>query len=112
MRITQRTRADVTVLELAEEFTYSTRKLLSGPVDGARQTGCRHLILDLQQVTFMDSAALGLLALTAQQFMTDQKQLSLVGPQGTVKQVLDLSNISQLIPIYATEEAATRGGAA
>lgn len=112
MRSTQRTRDGVTVLELAEEFTYSTRKLLSGPVDGARQTGCRHLILDLQQVTFMDSAAPGLLALTAQQFIADKKQLSLVGPQGTVKQVLDLSNISQLIPVYATEQAAIRGGAA
>lgn len=112
MRITQRTVRDATVLEIADEFTYGTRKEFSAPVDKARQAGCRHLILNLHHVTFVDSAAIGLLALVAQQFKTDSRKLSLVGPQGTVKQVLDLSNISKLIPVYPTEEAAVRGLAA
>lgn len=112
MRITQRTVRDATVLDIADEITYTTRKEFSGPVDTARQAGCRHLILNMKQVTFVDSAAIGLLALTAQQFKADNRKLSLVGPQGTVKQVLDLSNISKLIPVYPTEDAAVRGLAA
>lgn len=112
MRMTQRTVRDATVLDMSDEFTYGSRKDFSTPVDKARQAGCRHLILNMKHVTFVDSAAIGLLALTAQQFKADKKQLSLVGPQGTVKQVLDLSNISKLIPIYSTEDAAVRGIAA
>lgn len=112
MRITQRNLRDVTILDIADEITYHTRKEFSGPVDKLRHSGCRHVILNMKQVTFVDSAAIGLLALAAQQFKTDKRQLSLVGPQGTVKQLLDLSNISKLIPVYATEEAAMRGPAA
>lgn len=112
MRITQRSVRDATVLDMADEFTYSTRKEFSVPVEKLRQSGCRHVILNMKLVTFVDSAAIGLLALAAQQFKTDNRKLSLVGPQGTVKQVLDLSNISKLIPVYSTEEAAVRGLAA
>jgi anti-anti-sigma factor len=108
MRIRQRTVRDAMVLDMSDEFTYGSRKDFSAPVDKARQAGCRHLILNMTDVTFVDSAAIGLLALTAQQFKIEEKQFSLVGPQGTVKQVLELSNISRLIPVYSTEDAAVK----
>jgi anti-anti-sigma factor len=108
MRITQRTLGDAVTLEIADEFTYGTRKEFSAPVERLRQSGCSHLILNMTQVTFLDSAAIGLLALVAQQFTAEQRTLSLVGPQGTVKQVLDIANISKLIPVYATEDAAMK----
>lgn len=112
MRITERTLRDALVLELADEFTYGNRKEFSAPVERSRASGCRHLILNIKNVTYVDSAAIGLLALTAQQFKGQNKRLSLVGPQGTVKQLLDLSNISTIIPTYASEEAAVSGRAA
>ncbi len=112
MRITQRVLRDALVLELADEFTYGNRKEFSVPVERSRVSACRHLILNVEHVTYMDSAAIGLLALTAQQFKGENKRLSLVGPQGTVKQILDLSNISTIIPTYPSEEAAVSGHAA
>ncbi len=112
MRISQRRIHDAAVIDVADELTYGTRKALSNHMESARQQGCRHVILNMREVTFLDSAAIGLLALTAQQFKAANLRLSLAGPQGTVKQLLDLSNISKLIPVYPTEESALQGLAA
>jgi anti-anti-sigma factor len=112
MRITERTLRDAVVLELADEFTYGNRKEFSAQVEKSRTSACSHLIVNVRDVTYMDSAAIGLLALTAQQFKGANKTLSLVGPQGTVKQVLDLANISTIIPTFPSEEAAIAGSAA
>ncbi|MDP1756326.1 MAG: STAS domain-containing protein, partial [Pseudohongiella sp.] len=64
------------------------------------------VILNFKSVTFVDSAAIGLLALAAQQFKSSNRSLSLVGAQGTVKQVLNLAHIEQMIPTFASEDAA------
>lgn len=106
MRITHRTRGDAAILELADEFTFSTRKAFTAAMERAKQSGHRRVILNLKDVTFLDSTALGLLALSGQQLEADRRQLSLVGPQGTVKQLLDLAMITKVLPVFPSEEAA------
>jgi anti-anti-sigma factor len=59
----------------------------------------------------MDSAALGLMSLTSQQFSVEERRISLVGPQGTVKQVLEMANIDKMIAVFPTEEAAAEARA-
>jgi stage II sporulation protein AA (anti-sigma F factor antagonist) len=112
MRITQRTVREATILDIADEVTYSTRKEFSERLEQLRRHGCRHVILNLKQVTFVDSAAIGLLALAAPQFKAVNCKLSLVGPQGTVQQVLGMAHITKLIPVYPSEDAAMRAEAA
>lgn len=112
MRITQRRLADAAVLDIADEFVYGTRQEFTAALETAKQQGFRHLILNLSQVTFVDSAAIGLLALTMHQYNADNRTLSLVSPQGTVKQILELANIQKMIPVFPSEAAATSGRAA
>jgi anti-anti-sigma factor len=112
MRITHRTHRDATILELADEFTFSKRKEFTAAMERAKQSGSRRIILNLTNVTFLDSAALGLLALSGQQLAADHRELCLVGPQGTVKQLLDITQITQVLPVFPSEEAAVGGKAA
>jgi anti-anti-sigma factor len=112
MRITQRTDRDAVIFEIADELTYTTRKVFTAAVERAKQAGCRHLILHVALVTFIDSAGLGLIALAAQQCKAENRRLSLVGPQGTVKHLLELANIPKMVPVYPTEAAAIAGQAA
>lgn len=63
-------------------------------------------MLNFKRVTFIDSAAIGLLALASHQFKSANRKLSLVGVQGTVQQVLNLAHIEQLIPFFASEDMA------
>jgi anti-anti-sigma factor len=106
MEIIQRACDTATVLALRGEFTYSTRKAFTAAVETAWTAGCEHLILNLEGVRFLDSAALGLLALTQSQCAQDRRRVSLVKPQPYVEEILRLANIHQLIPVYASEEAA------
>ncbi len=106
MPITQRTLHDATVLHIDEVFTYRNRKDFSSAVMAFRESQSRHLIVNLHEATYVDSAAIGLLALTSQQLTAAERRLSLVGPQGTVKQILEMANIDRMIAVFPTEEAA------
>ncbi len=108
MPITQRVWDDATVIHVDDVFTYRNRKDFSSAVTAFRSSGGRHLIVNLHEATYMDSAALGLLALTSQQFSVEERRISLVGPQGTVKQVLEMANINRMIAVFPTEEAAAQ----
>lgn len=112
MALTRRVWSDATVIEIDEVFTHRNRKEFSSAVSVFRESGGKHLIVNLREVTFIDSAALGLLALTSQQLAADERRLSLVDPQGTVKQILEMANIDKMIAVFPTEEAAAEARAA
>jgi anti-anti-sigma factor len=112
MPITQRAWRDATVIQVEDVFTHRNRKEFSSAVTAFKESNSRHLIVNLHEATYMDSAALGLLALTSQQLSVEARRLSLVGPQGTVKQVLEMANIDKMIAVFPTEEAAAEARAA
>jgi len=106
MPITQRTSRSAMVIHIDDVFTHRNRKDFSSAVKTFKESPGRHLIVDLHDATYVDSAAVGLLALTSQQLTADERRLSLVGPQGTVKTILEMANLDRMIPVYPTEEAA------
>ncbi len=103
MTITQRAIKDATVLDLKGDLTYSNRAAFKTAVEQVRSGGCRHLIVNLEQVRFMDSSGLGLLALLSQTFKVQQVQVSLLKPQSYVREIMSLANIPKMIPVYETE---------
>lgn len=109
--MTRRAWYDATVIQIVDVFTHRNRKDFSSAVSAFREAGGRHLIVNLREATYIDSAALGLLALTSQQLRAEERRLSLVGPQGTVKQILEMANIDKMIAVFPTEEAATEARA-
>lgn len=112
MAITQRTSQTSTVIHVNDVFTHRNRKDFSSAVKTFKESPGRHLIVDLHDATYVDSAAVGLLALTCQQLMAEERSLSLVGPQGTVKTILEMANLDRMIPVFPTEEAAAQARAA
>jgi anti-anti-sigma factor len=112
MPITQRTSQTTTVIHIDDVFTHRNRKDFSSAVKTFKESSRKHLIVDLHDTTYVDSAAVGLLALTSQQLIADERMLSLVGPQGTVKTILELANLDRMIPVFPTEEAAAASRAA
>lgn len=106
MNIQQKTARTISVLSLQGEFTFAARRLFVEAVERAYATGCRHLILNLELVPFVDSAAMGVLVVTQNRCNLEHRRFSLVKPQPYVQEILKLANLDQLIPIYASEEAA------
>lgn len=108
MQITERRLGDATILDVVGELTYANRNAIKEAVERSRQRGCRHLILNLQGVVFLDSSALGMLALLSQQFKASQGVVSLANPQSYVREILVLANLDRLMPVYHTEQDALR----
>jgi anti-anti-sigma factor len=97
------------VLELRGDLTYANREQFKAAVEVIRQKGCRHLILSMAEVRFVDSSGLGLLALISQNFKLSQGTVSLLKPQSYVREIMSLANIQKLIPIYDHEQDALIG---
>ena len=109
MHITERRVGDVTVLDVVGELTYAHRSAFKGAVERNKQAGCRHLIVNLQSVRFLDSSALGMLALLSQSMKASRGTISLSNPQSYVRDILALANIERLLPVYSTEQDALVG---
>ena len=78
---------EVLVERLVGRFDQSARQEFKWRIDLAINAGYRHVILNVTEVSFIDSAAL-------------------VAPQGFVRDILDLTEISEWIPVYSSEEDA------
>jgi anti-anti-sigma factor len=112
MQIKERTVPQGIILDVVGDLTYANRAVFKAAVEKAKQTGCRHLIVNLEQVRFVDSAGLGLLVLVSQNFKLLQAQVSMLKPQSYVREIMSLANIPRMIPIYESEEDALTARAA
>ncbi len=112
MHINERTVPQGIILDLVGDLTYANRAMFKAAVEKAKQAGCRHLIVNLEQVRFVDSAGLGLLVLVSQNMKLLQARVSMLKPQRYVLEIMSLANIPKLIPIYENEEDALVGRAA
>ncbi|HET6674588.1 MAG TPA: STAS domain-containing protein [Nitrospiraceae bacterium] len=106
MEIKTRVLPNATILDLAGDLTYANRVSLKTAVESARQAGCRHLILNMEQVRFLDSSVLGMLALFCQSFRHSKSKLSLLRPQAYVREIMSLASIQKMIPLYESEQEA------
>ncbi|MBH0206622.1 MAG: STAS domain-containing protein [Nitrospira sp.] len=94
------------ILDITGDLTYANRELFKTAVERVRQKGCRHLILNMAEVRFVDSSGLGLLALVSQNFKLSQGQVSMLKPQSYVREIMILANIPKLIPVHDNEQDA------
>lgn len=109
MEIKERSVSNAIILDLSGDLTYANRGAFKTAVERVKQAGCRHLILNMEQVRFVDSSGLGLLALLSQTFKLAQTRVSLLKPQNYVREIMSLANIHTMIPLYDSETDAVSG---
>ena len=106
MQITERRIGESVILDLVGELTYANRATFKASVERSQASGVRHLILNMQGVRFLDSSALGTLALLTQSLSAKRSTIGLLNPQSYVKEILTLANLHQLLPVYHSERDA------
>ena len=90
-----------TVVRLVGEADLTTRAL--GEVLGAEAAKKpRLLLVDVSALAFIDSAALHEIVRAHRKLCAAGCQLTLVGPNGAVARILQLSALDQVIPIRAS----------
>jgi len=109
MELTEHQQGTATVLDINGRFDFAARREFKEAMDRQQQAGCRHVILNLEKVSFVDSSALGLLVVAHQNLKLKEGRISLVNPQSYVRQILDLANVPRMIPVFSTIEEACAG---
>ena len=75
-----------------------------------RRRAYDHLVVNLQQVSFIDSSGLGALLVRYRRAREDGARVSVAGAPPHVRAVLQMAGIPQWIPLYADEPAALAAG--
>ncbi len=70
--------------------------------------GCRHLVLDLSGVVFIDSSGVGSIIGRYRRIREQGGDMAIVGAKGGVKKVLEFSGIPNIIRLYPAREALPR----
>lgn len=107
LSVTQETQDGATVLNIFGRFEFSGRKVFTDSLNKAQEGPVTHVILNFKNVPFVDSAALGLLALVQQNLKLKNIRVSVANPQDYVKKVFELANLPTFIPMFPSiQEAA------
>ena len=103
-----RSEGDVVVAELRGEIDLANAKAIASLVAGAVPNDVVGLVLDLSEVTYLDSSGVHLIFDLAQRLGDRQQRLVLALPQGSrIRRVLDLVNLDAVVTVEESAEAAT-----
>ena len=91
---------DMYVITLGVCFDVHAEPALELAVLEVQEVQGKHIILDLQALTTLDSRALGKLFLTYHHLSRKQIRMSLVNPRQVVREMLEFVNFPQIVPIY------------
>lgn len=100
MTITRTTRDATEVIRVEGRFDFATHREFREALKAAlANERAREILIDLAAAVYIDSSALGMLLLSLENAKAAGKSITLGGPTGAVKQVLDIANFQRLFSI-------------
>jgi anti-sigma B factor antagonist len=91
------TGADACTLALGGELDLATAPAFREAVGGLLGSGCRHLVVDLADTTFVDSSGLGALLWAAHRLRAAGGDLSVVRPTAQTAELLRITGLGRLL---------------
>ncbi|TNH30319.1 STAS domain-containing protein [Micromonospora orduensis] len=95
-----------TVLEVHGELDMATAPQLRDALQRLIEAGDRHVVVDLADVGFMDSSALGALVVMFKAFREVSGRLSLAAVQPAVRTVLTVTSVDRVMRVHEDVRAA------
>jgi len=101
---------DVAIVDLSGKFTITDAPgLIRGAVIGTLESGTRNIVLNLAQVSYLDSAAgIGELVSSYTSTLRQGGQLRLLHADKNIAYILHLTRLNSLFKMYDDEDAAIR----
>ena len=96
--------SDSQVITVSGEVDLATSPELDVAIIGALESGTQSLVIDLSDVSFMDSSGLGVIVRGLKRCREADKDLDLVISNERVLKVFGITGLDQVIPIHASIE--------
>lgn len=110
MRIDQRQVGTVTILDVHGDFAVGDdEELFRQTLGGLVERGRRELVLNLVEVSRVDSACIGLMVATHVSLEKRDGCLRLLHLQRRVREQLEIARLDEVFPFYESEVAAIEG---
>jgi anti-sigma B factor antagonist len=98
---------DITVVELTGRLALGREsQRIETLVEDLARKGSKRVIFDLTGVDYIDSTGISMVALASGKFKESGGALALVAPEGRVLQLLNLTQMSAIVKVCPTLEAA------
>jgi anti-anti-sigma factor len=110
LRITERPIADTLLLELNGHLVFDEGdRVLRDRIHALVDAGSRRFLLDLHDVTYVDSGGVGALVEMYLHVTRLGGRLALLRPGPCAQRVLDITHLRTAIDVFDDEESALRG---
>ncbi len=109
MVITQTNRGQAAILALSGRLDFNGRNSFQTAIQKAKESGAHSVVLDMKDVSFIDSAALGLVTVAFKNLEAEKLSLTIANCQDYVNKVFNLANIGNIIKIYSSVDEALAG---
>lgn len=106
-------RDDVVVAHVAGELDLSNVHDIGDALSEAVTSRTAGLVLDLSELTHLDSAGVRMIFSLRHQLVTARQKLTAVVPEGAaIREVLDLAAVPAAVPVFATVDDAVAAASA
>lgn len=106
LQIRKQRDSHATMFILEGQLDYHSTAGLTPLILEAKDLGCPHIILEFSQITGIDTVGLGQLFLWYHKLHPYQLKLSIVNPSPRIRDILKQSRISELVPLYGSQQEA------
>jgi anti-anti-sigma factor len=109
LRITERTIDEILVLQLDGQLVFDEGvRILRDHLKASLDAGSRHVLLDLHDVTYVDSGGIGALVEMHTLALRMGGRMLLTRPSRCAERVLNITHLWSVLEVFEEEEAAVR----
>ncbi len=94
------------ILDGTGRMDFKARHVFQNAMKAARASEATHIVFDLSNVPFIDSAGLALIILASRECEEQKIKYSVCQPQKSVKDIFELTNLAKHISIFDTLQSA------
>ena len=109
MTFNERMIGEASVLDLDGRLTFTSGAELRCLVDSHVAAGATHLVLNLERVSYIDSAGLGAMIETFTAARGRATRLTLLNPGDRTRHLLEITGVARVVEIFDSEAALASG---
>jgi anti-sigma B factor antagonist len=108
LRMRVRTQGEVTIVEVGGEIDLHSAPQLRAELLKAAETVKPRVVIDLSEVTFIDSTGIGVLVGALKRAREKGGALNFCGIQSRVKRVFEITGLMRALPLFDSRELALK----
>jgi len=106
LQVEQRTVGDALVVSVSGEVDLATAEPLREALVAAEAQPASGMVIDLQQVGFLDSTGIGELVGVHRRLRKSDRPLALVVPEGPIRKILAITGMDSVLDLHEDERSA------